>query len=101
MNQIAREQTQEYDIIAQIFAVGKEVAVDPRCNGWTAVNTGDALVLVNNIALKPYPPGHPELTGAAIAIPGNKWEVFTGRIWIVFPMASANPQVTIIQKFYK
>lgn len=101
MNPIYNEQCQDYDIIAQSYEVGTEVAVDANCNGWTAINTGDDLVRVCGIPLKPFPPGHPELTGAAIAIPGNKWEVYRGRIWIVFENIGANPQVVIIQKFYK
>jgi len=101
MNSLYNEQCQYYDIVAQLYEVGQEVAVDPNCNEWTAINTGDTLVVVCGIPLKPYPPGHPELTGAAIAIPGNKWEVFQGRIWIVFAAGGAAPQVCIIQKYYK
>jgi|SRR5882672_1431105 len=101
MNQHAQEQCQYYDIIAQNYEIGGEVPVDPECNGWTAINNGDDLVQVCGIPLKPFPPGHPELTGAAIAIPGNKWEVYRGRIWIVFAGIGVAPQVTIIQKFYK
>jgi hypothetical protein len=93
---------QHFDIIATVYAVGKEVLVDSQCNAWSAINTGDTLVTVNGIPLKPFPPGHPELTGAAVAIPGNKNEFFRGRIWLVFdPLPGVNPQVVIIQKFYK
>jgi hypothetical protein len=101
MNPLYKDQGQYYDIIAQTYTQGGEIAVDANCNGWTAINTGDIGVTVCGIMLKPYPAGHPELTGAAIAIPGNKWEVFSGRIWIVFEQGGADPQVTIIQKFYK
>jgi hypothetical protein len=90
-----------YDIIAQAYAVGGEIRVDEACNGFTAINTGDTLVRVCGIPLLPYPPGHPELTGAAIAIPGNKGEIFRGRVWIVFDLLPGlNPQVIIIQKYY-
>lgn len=90
-----------YDFIAQTYAVGGDIQVDPRCNAWTAINTGDTLVTVNGIPLKPFPPTHPELTGAAVAIPGNFEERFAGRIWILFnPTPGLNPQVCIIQKFY-
>jgi hypothetical protein len=93
---------QPYDIIAQSYAVGGEIMVDPRCNGWTAINTGDTLVRVCGIPLLPFPPGHPELSGSAIAIPGNFGEVYRGRIWIVFDdVPGANPLVCIIQKYYK
>lgn len=91
----------EYDIIAQFYAAGGEVRVDSRCNSWSAINTGDSLVFVNGIPLKPFPPGHPEATGAAIAIPGNIGERFSGRIWIDFVNVLANPQVCIVQKYYK
>lgn len=101
MNANYQEQLQPYDIIAQTYEAGIEVAVDPNCNEWTAINTGDTLAFVCGIPIKPFPPGHPELTGAAIAIPGNKWEVFRGRIWIVFAAGGVNPQVCIIQKYYK
>jgi hypothetical protein len=93
---------QEYDIIANQYRQGGEIPVDPRCNGWTAINSGDTLVTVCGIELKPFPAGHPELTGAAIAIPGNQDERFSGRIWIVFSdTPGTDPEVTIIQKYYK
>jgi len=95
-------QEKKYDIIAKTYDQGGEVPVDPRCNGWTAINTGDTLVTVCGIPLKPYPAGHPELTGAAIAIPGNIGEIFEGRIWIVFDqLPGVSPQVNIIFKYYK
>jgi hypothetical protein len=92
----------EYDIISAVYRQGGEVPVDPMCNGFTAINTGDTLVTVCGIPLKPYPAGHPELTGAAVAIPGNWDERFSGRIWIVFANTPAlDPEVVIIQKYYK
>lgn len=91
-----------YDIITNVYRAGIEVAVDAECNSWTAINTGDTLAWVNNIQLKPFPPGQPDLTGAAVAIPGNLGERFKGRIWIVFDSpAGADPQITIVQKYYK
>jgi hypothetical protein len=102
MNELEPSQRQEYDIIAEVYSTGVEVAVDERCNGWTAINTGDTFCTVCGIPLKPFPPGFPQLTGAAIAIPGNKWEIFRGRIWIVFAaLPGVTPQVVIIQKYYK
>lgn len=93
---------QPYDIIAQVYTVSEEVKVDPKCNGWTAINTGDTFATVCGIPLKPFPPGHPELTGAAIAIPGNYGELFRGRIWINFSnVPGVSPQIVIILKFYK
>lgn len=89
----------EYDIIAQTYLAGGQILVDPKCNGWTAINTGDELVTVNGIPL--LPGTAPSLTGAAIAIPGNQGELFTGRIWIVFAGGGSRPSVCIIQKFYK
>ena len=92
----------KYDIIAQFYAAGGEIHVEATCNGFTAINTGDTRVTVCGIPLLPFPPGHPELSGAAIAIPGNQDEIFDGRIWIVFdPTPGLNPQVCIIQKYYK
>lgn len=91
-----------FDIIAQTYETGGEIRVDNYCNSFTAINTGDTLVTVCGIPLKPYPPGHPELTGAAIAIPGNVGELFRGRIWIVFaPLPGVDPSVCIVQKYYK
>lgn len=92
-----------YDIISKDYYTSGEVTVDPDCNGWTAINNGDQLVRVNGIPLKPFPAGHPELTGAAVAIPGNLGELYKGRIWIAFDdsLGGTNPWVSIIQKFYK
>jgi hypothetical protein len=102
MHTINPDDQLEYDFIAQSYYAGGEIKVDRYCNGFTAINTGDTLVFVCGIPLLPYPPGHPELSGAAVAIPGNKGEYFRGRIWIVFADAPAVvPSVLIIQKFYK
>jgi hypothetical protein len=91
----------KYDIVAQSYTTGGEIKVDDCCNGFTAINTGDTLVRVCGIPLLPYPPGHPELSGSAIAIPGNRDELFKGRIWLVFDAAPGlNPNVVIIQKYY-
>lgn len=90
----------EYDIISQTYRVGGDIPVDPNCNSWTAINTGDTFAFVCGIPLLPYPPAHPELSGSAIAIPGNLGEYFTGRIWIVFSGGGANPEICIIQKYY-
>jgi hypothetical protein len=93
---------QEYDIIAQSYTKGGDFPVDPCCNSWTAINAGDTRAVVNGIPLLPFPPGHPELTGAAIAIPGNRDEFYRGRIFIVFDaLPGVTPLIVIVQKFYK
>jgi hypothetical protein len=88
-----------YNIIGQSYFESQQVNPDPRCNGWTAVNKGATLCIVNGIELKPFPPGHPELSGESFGVTGNLGEVFTGRITLdITPGAGA--KLLLIQKFY-
>lgn len=92
----------KYNIIPQSFFAPQEVTPDSKCNGWTAINKGDTLVIVNGIKLKPFPPGHPELSGESFGVQGNLGEVYTGIISIVFDATGGGvaPEVLIIQKYY-
>ena len=90
-----------YNIIGQSYYLGQEVKPDKNCNGWTAINKGDTLAWVNGVPLKPYPPGHPELSGESFGVSGNEQEVYDGRIKIVFDNSvGTNPWIVIVQKFY-
>ncbi len=95
--------TLPFNIIAQSYQNSQQLQLEELCNGYTAINTGDTLVYVNNVPLKPYPSGHPELSGESYTVAGNFGEVYVGAngaISIAFVAGGAAPQVTIIQKFY-
>ena len=94
-----------YNQAGQSYFDSQSVQVIPFCNGWVAINKGDTLVRVNGIPLKPYPPGHPELSGESYGVAGNLGEVFVGDnmvIQVVFDTAAGGvaPWVIIAQKFY-
>jgi hypothetical protein len=90
----------KYNLIPQSYFGPQEVVPDPRCNGWTAINKGDTLVIVNGIKLKPFPPGHPELSGESFGVQGNLGETYGGVISITFAAGGVAPEVMIIQKYY-
>lgn len=87
-----------YNIIAQTYFESIDVVADPRCNGWTAINKGATQAIVNNIKLKPFPPGHPELSGEAFGVQGNKGEIYKGHITI--DIDAAGGEVLLVQKYY-
>lgn len=90
----------KYNIQGQAFRGSKQIAVPPKCNGWTAINKGADLVIVNGIPLKPYPPGHPELSGESLAVGGNIGEEYSGYIQADFAAAASDPLLVIVFKFY-
>lgn len=91
----------KFNVQGQTFNDGCEVPVPECCNGWIAINKGDTLVRVNNIALKPYPPGHPELSGESFTAAGNKGEFFHGKLTVVFSdTPGTDLNILIVFKYY-
>lgn len=90
----------KYNVIPQLYRESIEVTPDQKCNGWTAINKGDSTVIINgSIELKPFPPGHPELSGESFGVQGNIGEIFQGHITIDIGTGST-PAVLIVQKIY-
>lgn len=79
------------------YTQGGFVTRQENCNGFIAINTGDAIVFVNDRILYPGVPG--TSNGDSVTVGGNFGEIYTGNIKISFG-AGANPQVTVEQKFY-
>lgn len=94
-----KEPTLYYDALVQTVSESIELPVDPCCNGFIAINKGAVLATVNQIPLKPFPPGFPDLSGESITVGGNRGELYRGRIVVQFAGAGGN--VVIIQKYYK
>lgn len=80
------------------YTQGTTVKRVNNCNGFIAVNTGDAIAFVNDQIL--YPGVIGSIIGDSMAVGGNLYEIYLGNINIRFDAAGANPQVTINQKFY-
>lgn len=93
-------QVLKYNIQGSSYTVNTEIPVEQNCNAFTVINEGDGIAFVNGIELKPYPPGHPELTGEAVTVGGNIGEVYSGRIEIKFEIGQAAPKVVVIKKYY-
>jgi len=91
--------TLKYSIIGQDYFQGQEVEIVPNCVDWIAINKGAVGVWVNGIFLKPFPPGHPELSGESFAVECNELEEFVGHLTIVF-QAGANPWLQLVQRYY-
>jgi len=69
-----------------------------NCNGFTAINTGDDPVTVNDQILYPGIPG--TTLGDSMSVGGNAGEIYLGQIKVTFSGIGANPQCQIVQKFY-
>lgn len=93
--------------ITEEIRVSSRIQIPDWCNGYLAVNKGDAPVKVNNFTLlpAPVPPGHLVISGESKGFIGNLGEVFTGEngiIQIVFDLTAAPtaPLVLITFKYY-
>lgn len=90
-----------YTIKANTYRKSDEVTIIPNCIEWSVINQGDTGCTVNQIYLKPYPPGHPELIGTTFSLSCNEGEVFTGHLTIAFDAApGADPWIQIVQRYY-
>lgn len=67
-------------------------------NGFTAVNKGDEIAIVNGF---PIDPPTALTTGEAIEFGGNYGEVFDDSITVQFLGGGVNPLVYVVQKVYK
>jgi hypothetical protein len=52
----------------QIQDESQSIPLDGNCFGWIAVNKGDSVCVVDNIELKGFPTGHPEIEGSSVGI---------------------------------
>lgn len=86
----------DYNFAVIPVTQNQPVDVDRRCNGFTAINTGTTLAILNGIPLNAGVPG--TSNGDSITIGGNKGELFRGRIDVAFTGGVGS--VLIIQKFY-
>jgi hypothetical protein len=86
------------------YVVSTKHRLDPKCNGYVAVNIGDTLVQINQIPIKP--PVAPNLSGESTGVQGNEGEIFIGNngeipVTFINPGgAGVNQKVMIIEKYY-
>lgn len=74
--------------------------VYPGCCELLFINQGDETCLMNNVILKPYPTGQPDLVGSVFAITCNEGELYGGMIQLIFDGTGSAPLVQIIQRIY-
>lgn len=54
---------QPFDLLVGSYRRNEKVPVEVGCYGFIALNKGGDLVTVNDMPLKPFPPGFPDLSG--------------------------------------
>ena len=93
-----------YNQLFKQYIVSAQHQLNPKCNGYVAVNIGDTLVTVNGIPLKP--PVAPNLSGESEGVQGNEGEIFVGQNGVL-PIVFVNPggvgvnqKVIIVEKYY-
>lgn len=81
---------------------GGDVSRVRNCNGYTAVNTGGDVAIVNGVIL--YPGSNTGLPGGTLGDSmsegGNLGEIYLGKITVQFLGTGPTPEVTIKQKYY-
>lgn len=78
-----------------VYASGR-VNVEKECYGFSFINKGGSAVRVNQILLKPYPPGHPELSGESFSFVDPEGRILAQSFEVVFN-AGADPFLQIVQ----
>lgn len=91
-------QVVRYNLLVSTYAGNQDVVVDPKCNGWTAINKGTLVARVNGIPLNPPPAAG--LSGESYTVGGNMGELYEGRLQVVVGVGDPTPLVVIIQKIY-
>lgn len=87
----------EYDHLYQFITQRKLATIDRNCNAWTIINIGTTVCEVNGVPLNPGTPG--VNNGESYVSPGNRNEIFRGRIDVQFPAGNVG-RVVFIQKIY-
>lgn len=88
-----------YNVTYQMYQRSTKVEPDQYCNGFTVVNIGTTVAIVNGTPLAP--PTAPARLGEAVAFGGNHNEIFIGRIDLSFPDGEDNGNnVLVTQKIY-
>jgi hypothetical protein len=94
---LIKEKLLYYGTTIKEITVDASVVIPDYTNSFTVVNAGNTVGRYNNIPMAaPVPPA---LLGEAISIPGNRGEIFDGRIDIAFPATGAG-RIFVIFKTY-
>lgn len=85
------------------FRNSQQLQIGEYCNGFLAVNKGNAPVIINGFPLLPPPAAG--VSGESVGLIGNLGEIYVGNngtIQIVFDLTGApsNPLVVIVLKYY-
>ena len=86
-----------YNEVNKYIQTNTRVVVEYLCNGWTVINIGTTVAIVNGVPLNPGTPG--TNNGESVSKGGNKGEFYKGLIEISFPATGAG-NVIVIQKIY-
>jgi len=77
-----------FKVLTQTLFVSERLAVDKACYGFAYVNLGDTGVRINDIYLKPYPPGFPNLVGQQWGFVDEQGRLYDEKIFnVVFDAA--------------
>jgi len=96
-----KEDKQHYNFRAVDAMTSGMYEVFAGCCELLFINQGDDPCTVNQVLLKPYPPGHPELIGSVFSVTCNENELYDGYLDLVFAGTGSAPLVQIVQRFYK
>jgi len=92
-----KKELRPYTTSNQGYTQNAQIPIDRRCNGYTVLNTGNTLLIVNAVmVIQP---------GASIAVGGNEGEIFVGRLDIQFQLPVPAPGTPVngagvMQKVY-
>lgn len=91
-----------YKFIGKEIRVSNDYALFRGCFSWNLRNEGDVSVTVNGSPLKPFPPGHPELSGESTGVDGNEGDRADDVLTITFDTAGGgvSPFVVLEQAIY-
>ncbi len=90
----------DWNISTQVISKSGNVIVVENCFGYMFTNIGDTVCRVNGMVV--FPSATPATSlGDSRTISAHELEIYTGTIEVAFTPGGANPQVEIVQQYYK
>ena len=86
----------KYDFITSSYNASGWQTIPKNCNGFTVVNTGTAIVNVNDLIMYPGVPG--TTIGDSISFGGNENEIYAGKLKIAF--AAVGGEIQVVYKVF-
>ena len=92
----------KFDKLSGTYYTSGFVDVLPGCYGFLFVNLGDTAVRVDNVFLKPYPPGRPDLVGASFAYSDDQQREYSRKQFqVIFDAAPGVDRMLEIHQIVK